>query len=337
MSQRLVIFGFLTLATCVLTERPGWAQEAESDDSIHEVRALLDSIDPYLPSEEIAAEIQVFGSTSMDTLAHGWATGFKKFHPQASVVISAEGSETVFKRLAENPSSIGMSSRPVTESDLAKLKESGLKRPVAVMVAREALGVFVHESNPLESITFEQLVAVFCQDDSTTELKWGAVGVSGPQGEQAVRLISRNDNSGTHAFVRDYIFRSRTLRPAAEALSSNAKVVETVEKSPHSIAICGLKCGSHAAKALHLREGSAVFPDDDHAVLVGRYPLTRPLTLVIDLGQSTEQAKANVEFVRYSLAQAGQMQAILSGFFPFDPPTLRAQELKLKEPEADKN
>jgi ABC-type phosphate transport system substrate-binding protein len=124
------------------------AQEEAQDVSVDESRALLESIDPYLPRAEVAGEVDVFGSTSMDAMAHGWAIGFKKFHPKVKIVISAEGSETVFARLAKNPASLGMVSRPVTQEDLAQLKEIGLKNPAALMVAREALGVFVHNDNP---------------------------------------------------------------------------------------------------------------------------------------------------------------------------------------------
>ena len=98
------------------------AQQANEDISVQEIRTLLDSIHPYLPSHEVKSEIDLFGATSMDSMAHGWAVGFKKFHPDSNIVISAEGSETVFDRIAKNPSSIAMVSRPVSDEDLKRLK-----------------------------------------------------------------------------------------------------------------------------------------------------------------------------------------------------------------------
>jgi phosphate transport system substrate-binding protein len=328
-----VSIAFAAVASCLFAP-PVLSQEQQAGNSIQEIRAALDAIDPYLPGGEVTAEVDVFGSTSMDTLAHGWASGFKKFHPKAEVVVSAEGSETVFKRLAANPASVGMLSRPVTDDDLAKLKQSGLKKPIAVMVAREALGVFVHESNPLNAISYQQLVDIFC--DPTAKKPWSTVGVTGPLADKPIELIGRDETSGTHKFLKDFVFAGLKTRAADQLLPSNAKVVKAIEESPLAIAICGLKCGSHAAKPLHLREKATVFQDDDHAILMGGYPLTRPLTLVIDAGQTSDQAKASQAFVRYALAQAGQMQAILSGFFPFDPPTLRAESLKLGEAETGK-
>ncbi len=54
-----------------------------------------------------------------------------------------------------------MVSRPIAADELAQLKALGLKNPVALEVAKEALGVFVHQSNPVQSITGDQLRAVF--------------------------------------------------------------------------------------------------------------------------------------------------------------------------------
>jgi phosphate transport system substrate-binding protein len=328
--HRLTTVGCVLLSwiLCGVNKPRGFGEEPASEPSVQEIRSLLETIDPYLPRMEITAEVDVFGSTTMDSLAHGWSAGFQKFHPKAKVVVSAEGSETVFERLAKSRSSVGMLSRYVTPEEL---KASGLRHPVAIMVSHEALGVFVHESNPLQSISFSQLVTLVCGDESGKPVTWKSVGVTGPMADQPVHVIGRNNGSGSHKFIKQYLFRTRKLLAVTEKFSSNAKVVHAVEEDPLAIAICGLKCGSHKARALHLREADQEVPDDDHAILIGEYPLTRPLTLVIDAGASDEQAAAGREFVRYALSQAGQMQTILAGFFPLDPPTLRSELLKLDE------
>ncbi len=187
------------------------SQKADQELSVEEVRALLCAIAPYLPAEDVVGEIDIFGSTSMDVLAHGWARGFKKFHPNAKVVISAEGSESVFERLAKRPTSMGMLSRPVSDADIGNLKKAGLKRPVAILVARDAMGVFVHESNPLTTITYEELVALFCTDGSGKQATWGEFGVEGELADKPVDVIGRKSDSGTRKFIEEFLFRERTL------------------------------------------------------------------------------------------------------------------------------
>jgi len=327
----LPLLGILFLLSPLAAKEPPAASSGDAQATVEEIRAVLDSIDPYLPGEDVAGEIDVFGSTSMDTLAHGWSIGFKKFHANINVVVSAEGSETVFDRLRKNPGSIGMLSRPVTKDDLEQLKQAGLKQPVAVMVAREALGVFVHRDNPLESISYAQAANAISAAKDPSESTWGALGLTGQYADQPIVVLGRKATSGTTKFVRDFLFRGHPLRKADKTFESNAKLIAELESNPYAIAVSGLKCGAHNAKALNLVVDDTVIPSHDHAILVGNYPLIRPLTLVLDAGRTSDQSAANREFARYALSQAGQMQAILDGFFPFDPPTLRAERMKIDQ------
>lgn len=305
--------------------QPVVAQRSDPNASVQEIRALLDAIHPYLPTHEVSTQIDLFGSTSMDSMAHGWAVGFQKFHPAARVVISAEGSETVFDRVAKHPTSIAMVSRPVSEEDLKRLQASGMKQPVAVMVAREALGVFVHQSNPLEAVDFQTLVSLACSPDGEQALTWGAVGLSGDFENEPIVFVGRGHDSGTRMFLRDYLFRGLPIRETDQQVNTNSEVVGAISQNPFAVGISSLRCGRHDAKLLHLKSNGIVIASDEHAILVGNYPLIQPLCLIIDLGQEGEAAIACREFALYALSQAGQTDAILSGYFPFDPPTLRGQ------------
>ena len=257
---------FLSFASIISSSATGMAQEAKTAAqqpvssqtpktqlSVEEINSLLDSIDPYLPEQEVSGEIDIFGSTSMDVLAHRWSTGFKGFHPNVKVVISAEGSESVFDRLARNPSSIGMLSRPVTKEDLANLKTKGLKKPVAIQVAREALGVFVHQSNPLEVITYPQLVTLFCAENPGEEVNWSAAGVTGELAEKPVHVVGRGQDSGTRKFIETYLFHRHNVRSFKNELPSNGEVLRKVEQDAQAIAISEYKFSSDSLRRLKLR------------------------------------------------------------------------------------
>ncbi|MEZ6137696.1 MAG: substrate-binding domain-containing protein [Pirellulaceae bacterium] len=293
-------------------------------DQVAAVEAMLETIDPYRPEAEANATIQVFGSTAMDALAHGWVNGFTQFHKGAKVEISAANSSEAFDRLAKQPTGIAMLSRPVKSEELESLKMQGLKQPVAFEVAREALGVFVHSSNPANTISGEQLRKVFTAESDHEKLTWSVLGATGAWASQPMKVISRTPTSGTQMFLQDFVFNGLKLRDGVSEHVSNADVVSAVAKDPQAIGICGLRCGATTAKPLQLTVGASVVPSDDHAILSGQYPLTRPLSLVIDLGQKSPAAMASQEYVRYALCRAGQQQSILAGYYPVDLPLLRA-------------
>ncbi len=330
--QRWVWFvASLALAVCAIPHVFTDAQDASSNASVEQLTAMLQSIDPYRPNSEIAETVQVFGSTSMDALAHGWANGFRQFHPRAKVEISAAGTEESGARLLTNPTAIAMFSRPVTEAELADLRRQGLKNPMAFVVAREALSVFVHSTNPTATISGEQLLNVFTSDTHPGELTWSYLGGSGAWANQPIHIIARTEASGTQKFLSDFVFRGGKLRPSVSAFSSNAEVLQALQRDPQAIAICGYRSTGSQIKALQLMSGASTIACDDHAILCGQYPLTRPMSLVIDMGQTGSKAIASQEFVRHALCQAGQTQAMLVGLFPVDLPLLRASMARLGE------
>ena len=94
--------------------------QQQNQASVEELTAILQAIDPYRPAKEVVGTVRVYGSTSMDALAHGWAGGFKQFHPRAVIEISGTGSEETFDRLQSAPDSVAMLSRPITEAELAE-------------------------------------------------------------------------------------------------------------------------------------------------------------------------------------------------------------------------
>ncbi len=331
---------FLTVAlwACFTAQRPLLAQVTAKPagaqalaPSVSELISLLQEIDPYRATEEAKGTVRVGGSTSMDALAHIWANGFNEFHKASKVEISAAESEEAFKMLLAKPSSIAMLSRPIRDEELASLKQQGLKDPVAFVVAKEALAVFVHKTNPVQQITGEQLRTVFTTTDADTPLNWSVMGATGDWASKPMHVISRTENSGTQVYLRDYVFGGSQMRTGVSAHSSNSEVLQAMNADPLAIAICGLKSVGSSVRPLGLAAGNTTIPSDDHAVLSGRYPLTRGMSVVVDMGQTDLDAKAAQEFVRFALCQSGQAAAISAGYFPVDLPLLRASLSKLQK------
>lgn len=298
----------------------GGARAADqANQSVEELRALLHRIDPYLPKEQVSGRLVVYGSGSMDGLMHAWAENFRDFHAKSTVEVSGLPEDASIQKLVGDPSSIWMVSRPIAPEELLDLKKKGLRNPVALQVAREALGVFVHPSNPVTSITSEQLRAVFT-GATDKPITWKELGATGAIADMPIKLIRRSDTSGTQKFLENVLFSAK-MRDG-EALQSNAAVVNKLKDEPLGIGICGLRCGANVARPLNLMSGGAATPSDDRAILSGSYPLVRPMSIVIDLGSAN---KNTIEFVRYILSQSGQSEAVLAGLFPIDQPLIRAE------------
>lgn len=292
--------------------------------SVEKLRAMLQTIDPYKPEQTIAGEIPVFGSATMDGLAHAWIDNFREFHPGIKLQVSGLGEAESVKRLIAQPTGIWLVSRPVKAEEIETLKSNGLRNPVSFEVARQALAVYVHESNPVTSITGEQLRAVFTTIGGDA-LTWKLLGATGALADQPMNIISRTQDSGTYKFLADMVFRA-PLRDGA-TVKSNAEVVDAIKADPLAIGISNLRCGITDARALNLKAGNSVIPSDEIAIVSGQYPLVRPLTVVFDLGHPESQRTA--EFMRYVLSQAGQAENVLAGYYPVDLPLIHAELARL--------
>ncbi len=320
---------FLLTAAILLTIQATNPARAEDLSSEQQIMKLFNAIPPYSPKATPKATVKVFGSSSMDALANGWKKGFAKFQPDVELLIHGTNSEEAFAQLVQSPSSIAMLSRPVKAEELENLKSKGLKQPVAFVVAREALAVFVNKANPIETVTGSQLKNVFTQATPADQLTWGLMGANAAWKDKPIRLVSRTTKCGTQKFLKEFVFGSAELRAGETTHVSNSMVLGEVGKKTDAIAICGMRSVGSNVKMLQLVAGGKAIPSDDHAVLSGHYPLTRPLTLVIDIAQGDAQAIASREFVRYALGHAGQTQTVMDGFFPVELPLMEAGIAKL--------
>lgn len=316
-----IAFVLLSLNPLALALEP---DDSESG-SVEQLRSLLRSIDPYHAKETVSGKIQLFGSGAMDGLAHGWGDNFRGFHPDIEIEVSTLPEQKAAERFVAEPTGIWLLARPVHEEELEALKSKGLRDPVALEVGRQALGVFVHASNPAQSISGEQMRAIFT-DNGTQVPTWRLLGAGGELAGKSINIVARQGSSGTQRFLQDVVFGTK-LREGS-TVESNARVIDAIKNDPLAIGICDLRRGDAQARPLRLQAGGNTIPSDDLAILTGQYPLVRPLSIIIDLGQTDNR---NVhELVRYILSQAGQAENVLAGYFPIDLPLIRAELVRLQ-------
>ncbi|MBK5292922.1 MAG: substrate-binding domain-containing protein [Acidobacteriia bacterium] len=119
---------------------------------------------PQLKSSEAPPEkktITVKGSDTMVILGQRWAEHYMQKFPGVVVQVTGGGSGTGIAALINGATSICESSRPLDEKERGQIKAKFGKDPVEIPVAMDGLAVFVHESNPLKSITLAELNAIY--------------------------------------------------------------------------------------------------------------------------------------------------------------------------------
>ncbi len=213
--------------------------------------------------------------------------------------------------------------------DDQKLLQSGkCKDPMAIIVATDAMAICVHQDNPIQHLAPEQIQAIFAADsDGSSKTKaWKELGSRRSHGSQPIHIYGREEGSGTGAYLTRTVLSGAPAAKPTKSFLSNEEVTRAIAGDPSGIGICELSTATPGIRKVPLLIHGQAVPADDSSVLAGKYPLLRPLILVIDREQLKSDGGLRESILRYVLSKDGQTEVMKAGFFPLDPAFAR-QEL----------
>ncbi len=307
------------------TQAPATAQALAAAQQL-QLQQLLEQIPPYRPTATLKGKVVISGSTTMADLGHQWVALFKKFHPEVEFSGTPEGSDKGLRQLADDPTVIAGVSRGVDGEDLKILQSGKVKKPMAIVVATDAMAVFVHKDNPIASLSPEQLTQIY--SSAPGSLKWGTFAPGSPIADQPVKLFEREAGSASQVFVSRTLLGGRTANQVNSGnapITSNAEIVAAIGKDPLGIAIGELSTQNPNARKVPLLIDGSPVPAESASVLAGRYPLMRPLMLVVDQEALASEGGVREAVLRFVLSRDGQMEVMKAGFYPLNPSFIRQQ------------
>ncbi len=249
--------------------------------------------------------VTIKGSDTMVILGQRWAEQYMSGHAGAVVQVTGGGSGTGIAALINGTTEICQSSRPMKDAEIAQMKTKFGRAPQEILVARDGLAVYVHESNPLTEITLAQVRAIYQGEVQN----WSALG--GP--DAPILLYSRENNSGTYAYFKEHVLDGGDFSARAQTLPGTAAVVNAVSKDVNGIGYGG-DAYAKGVKLLALKKDdatAAVLPTDA-TIHDGTYPLSRGLFFYLR-GEATAPTQA---FIDYCLSVEGQKLVTEVGYFP---------------------
>ena len=101
--------------------------------------------------------IRVEGSDTMVNLAQAWAETYKGKRADISVEVSGGGSGVGIASLINGTCDMANASRKMKDEELQNAVEQHGIEPVEHIVGFDALAVYVHKDNPVDSISIEEL------------------------------------------------------------------------------------------------------------------------------------------------------------------------------------
>jgi phosphate transport system substrate-binding protein len=249
----------------------------------------------------------------MVNLALAWAEGYSDQHPEVRLSVTGGGSGTGIAALINGTVDIANASRRIKTEEVSAAEGNGVT-PVEHVVARDAIAVVVHPSNPVDELTIGQISQIY-QGKLTN---WRDVGGE----DRPIALLSRESNSGTHVYFLEQVVRQgdkedktlfsrdTLLLPSSEGISAE------VRQNPNAIGYDGLGYVTPDQKVIAVARDSErpfVMPTIE-SVNSGAYPIARDLYMYT----SGEPTGIVAEYLEWVLGDQAQVIVSELGFVPLE-------------------
>ena len=234
------------------------------------IKAILSAL--FLCAVQYASaerNIIIDGSTTVGPIAKAFADFYKENHPDVNITISESGSGNGVKSLINKSCNIANLSRFMKESEFKSCVANGVS-PVAHVVAFDGLAVIVNPQNKVQSLTLEDIAAIYTGKISN----WKELGGD----DLKIVVVSRDTNSGTYETFNELVLKKAKIAKDAEYVGSNGQARTRVNTTKGAIAYVGLGFVDDSVKPLSV-EG--ILPNKK-SITSGRYPIARPLFMFTD-------------------------------------------------------
>ena len=246
-----------------------------------------------------AENIVINGSTTVLPIAQAALEAYMKKNPGVQISLSGGGSGEGIKALIDKTTDIADSSREIKKEEIVLAESKGVK-PLAHVVAYDAIIPVVHPKNKVSNLSIDQLSQIY-QGKITN---WKEVG-----GEDLkIVVISRDSSSGTFESWDHFVMKKAKVTPRAQMLASNGALVTAVAKNRYAIAYLGMGYVNKSVKPLQVNGVTASV----QTALSKEYPFSRELYMYTN-GEPAGQIASFIAFVK---SPEGQKIVAKEGFVP---------------------
>ena len=279
----------------------------------------------------VSGNLNSVGSDTLNNLMTLWAEGFQAVYPNVKIQIEGKGSSTAPPALIEGTAQLGPMSRAMKGTEIDAFESKYGYKPTEIRVAIDALALFVHKDNPIESLSLQQVDSIFSSTlkaGGTSLDRWGDLGLTGAWANRPLSLYGRNSASGTYGFFKDVALRGGDFRASVKEQPGSSSVVQGISSDLGGIGYSGIGYLTSGVRAVPLSgRGTTAYAATSEHCLSGRYPLARFLYVYINKRPGQPLDTLTAEFIRFVQSRAGQEVVVKDGYFPL-PASAAAAEVK---------
>lgn len=253
----------------------------------------------------LSGAVRMDGSSTVFPITEAVAEEFQKSHPKVRLTVGMSGTGGGLKKFAAGEVDLAAASRPVRVDEAAKAKASGIEL-MELPIAFDGLTVVVSPQNTfVTALTLAQLKKLWEPGSKVTT--WKDLDPSWPA--EPIKLYGPGSDSGTFEYFTEHVVgKAKASRHDYTASEDDNVLVSGVSGDRNALGYFGF--GYYATnktklKAVALDGGQGPVLPDDGSITDRRYPLARPLFIVVS-GKALERPEVEA-FVRYYLSEGGDL------------------------------
>jgi phosphate transport system substrate-binding protein len=304
-----------------------------------------DALRSYAAEARLKGSVRGAGSPVAGMLLQVMSDPFRQFQPDVRVELTLGGTSTGPPALLSGAAQMALMGRRYTDAETSAFRAKFRYPPVEVAIATDAVAVFVHRDNPIESLTIEQLRDVFSQRrradgarlDHWSELNSATIVTTRPAASGTrttthpsprrpppagpIALYGIAADGGESTLFREAILGDEPLSASMRVQLTQSSAVQGIAADASGIGYAAFLYSCRGVRAVPL-----VSPADGRAYACtaadcrsGRYPLARSLYVYLNKPPSKPLDRPMHEFLRFVLSRDGQRVAVAAGGFPLSP------------------
>lgn len=282
-------------------------------------QALDTPLQPYKKIPGVSGNLLSVGSDTLAGMTTLWVEEFKALYPNINAQVQASGSSTAPPALTEQTAQFGPMSRPMRLREVEAFERTHGYKPTALRVAIDAIGIFVHQDNPVQGLNFLQLDAIFsatlrcgAEDFVST---WAQLGIDAEWAKRNFQLFGRNSVSGTYGYFKKHALCGGDFKSQVNEQPGSASVVQSVASTLSGIGYSGVGYRVAGVRLLPIaKQGNEfVYPSREN-ILTGDYPLSRYLYVYVNKHPSKALSPIEAEFIKFIYSAQGQALVEKDGY-----------------------
>ena len=307
---------------------------------------VAETLSFYQPNATVSGHMTIAGSDTMQPLLAKLAMEFRRRHPDIKIAVqgsrnhqetsvlpltqafidglanSRRGDGKVSGHLGSNDVQMLASSRALTAEEIKKFRARHGYEPTAIMIAQDAVALYVHKDNPVPGLTLEQVDAIYSQTRKrgAPDLRiWGGVGLTDIWEGAPIHVYGRDARStGTLPFFRQVVMLDGDFKKDVQTQPGSASVVLAVAADKIGVGYSGIGFQTSSVRVVPLAEGPGMpfIEPSAETVMSGLYPLSRPLYLYVNKDPNKAWEQNVLEFLRFVNSREAQQTVVQSGVYP---------------------